>query len=199
MGIQDILKKIERDAKERASKIKTGAKAQAEKILEEANISSESIKDEILKKAKTQAIAERNRSLTMANLEARKGILETKQSLMDETFRRALNNLIELPDKDYQAIILKLLLENVESGEEEIIISPKDKGRIDLKFLKEVNARLVKEGKGGKIKISSENRDFRGGFILRGGRKEMNLTYLSLIKDKRDELEGEVAKILFKG
>ncbi|NOX97770.1 MAG: hypothetical protein GXO98_06920 [Nitrospirae bacterium] len=196
MAFEDILKRIKEDGGKEAEQIKKEAEGEAEKILQEAGKEAVSLKEKILHAARDSIRDERKRILTMANLEVRKKLLERKQNLIEEAFRKASNHLEHLPEEEYRKAIKKMLLETVESGEEEVIISPEEK-LINSAFLEEVNEELSSKGRPGKLKLSSERREFQGGFILKAGRIEINNTFTSLFQEKREELESEVAGILF--
>ncbi len=198
MALEDILKRIQENAHKEAEGIRKEAGEEAEAILEEARKEAVSVREKLLEEGKVSSRQERRRILTIANLEARKEILGRKQNLIEEAFQKASQRLKALSDAEYQATVKKMLLKAVESGEEEVIISSRDEKRITPSFLKEVNKELAEKGKLGKLRLSSERRKFIGGFVLRSSRKEIKCTFDSLIKEKRDELEGEISRILFK-
>ena len=199
MALEDILKRIREDAHKEAEKVRKEAKARAEAILEESKNEASSIRESLIKEGKASSLKERRRILTLSNLESRKEILKKKQSFIEEAFQMALQHLENLSNGQYCSTIKKMLLQTVESGEEEVIISPRDEKRMTPSFLEEVNEGLAENGKSGKLRLSPERREFSGGFILRSGRKEIKCTFTSIFKVKREELEGEVASILFRG
>lgn len=196
MALEDILKRIREDGCKEAGRIREEAEEEAKRILEETKKESGSVKEKILHDAQTSIRDEKRRILTMANLEARKKVLGKKQDLIEQTFRKALNYLGHLSDEEYRKAVKKLLLRTVESGEEEVIISPGEK-RLTPALLNEVNGELSSKGKQGRLKLSSGRREFQGGFVLKAGRKEVNNTFAALFKERREELEAEVAEILF--
>ena len=61
----------------------------------------------------------------------------------------------------------------------------------------EINTELKAKGLKGEIKISETIGSFRGGFILEKGGVEINNTFESLVDSLKDQLEFEVAKVLF--
>ena len=68
-------------------------------------------------------------------------------------------------------------------GDEEAVFSKKDRGRVGQKAVDKANA------KGKRIKLSAQTADIRGGFILKNGDIEDNMTFPAVIADRRDELE----------
>lgn len=197
MAIEDILRKIRSESEAKASEIIHNAESEKESILKKAEEEAAKLGEKLLKEGKDSAAQERKREITMTNLEAKKNILAIKQKLIEEAFERALNNLYSFPAEEYRSAIKKMLISAVVSGEEEVITSVADKEKLTSVFITEVNEALEKEGKKGNLRLSSEERNIRGGFILRDGRKEINLSFDSLIEEKRDELEESLIGIIF--
>lgn len=196
MAFEDILKRIRDDGDKESGRIKKEAEEEAKRVLREAKKEAVSLKERMLQSARNSIRDEKKRILTMANLEVRKKLLERKQILIEEAFRKASSHLGHLPDEEYRKAMKKMLLETVESGEEEVIISPEEK-LINPAFLNAVSAELSSKGRPGRLKLSSERRECKGGFVLRAGRKEVNNTFDSLFRENREDLESEVAGILF--
>ena len=94
-------------------------------------------------------------------------------------------------------MIEKMLLSGVETGEEEVVISARDRDRIDNNFIKSVNKEIQKQGKKGALTLAKDESPITGGFVLRRGNVEMDHSFASLIKSQKDDLEIKVADILF--
>ena len=104
-----------------------------------------------------------------------------------------------LPEKEYLEYLFKLLINTVESGEEEMILATKD-AKIAEQLLKRANDYLKKEGKIAKLTLSNEVRSiekFSGGVILKSGSIEDNNSLERLFQDARADLEAQIAKLLF--
>ena len=65
---------------------------------------------------------------------------------------------------------------------------------VDLTFIYDLNQSL---GDKGNIKLSSKVGSFKGGFILERNGIQINNTYEALVSSLKDELEFEVANVLF--
>jgi hypothetical protein len=89
----------------------------------------------------------------------------------------------------------KLILEAVETGDEEVIVD-KSETRIDQKFIKQINRRLG-PGYKGNLRLSDETDNLGAGFILRRGRIKHNVSIEVLLTQARKDLEIELAKELF--
>ena len=197
MSVEKIIDKIIGEAEKEAKKIMNEASNAADKIVEEAKQKAKSAKTALLEKGEKAAQEERRKMLLAAELDFRKEILNGKQSVISQIFDRVSQKFKQLKDNEYKEIIGKMLIAAAQTGDEEIIISSNDKGRINAAFLQKVNAELSKKGKKGNLKLSSDTRDISGGFIYRQGKIEINNSFDALIKSKKDDLEFKIAGILF--
>jgi len=193
MAEERVSKKIREDAQKRAEEIREEAKRRAKEIEERAKVEARRIEEEAKAEALEASGKESERLIALERLEIRKSLLAAKRSLVDEAFERAVSWLNSLKKEEYRRFVKKLLLKAIETGDEEVIVSPEE-NRTDRKFLHAVSQEL---DDGGKLKLSQEKREMRGGFILKRGRVEVKATFDSLVNELRDELEMEVAKLLF--
>lgn len=196
-GVEKIKEKILQDSEVRAQSIVADAKKQAEEIIEKANVKAVQKADEIQKKANSDAAEKLKISSSMLELEMRKDILSTKQQLIEEVFQKALDSLSKLENNEYEATLYKLIVDAIESGDEEILLSKNDKNRLPADFVSKLNQVIVQAGKKGNLKLSDETRDIMGGFVLKAKGVEINYSFEALLRMDRDEIEPEVAAILF--
>ena len=89
----------------------------------------------------------------------------------------------------------KLLLEAVETGDEEVIVDTNE-GRINHEFIKQINRQLG-PGVKGNLKLSDKKQDIGAGFILTRGKINTNVSIEVLLDQARKELEIQLAKELF--
>jgi len=203
-------------------KILSDARAEAQKIIEKAQEkeSAEQAKiDEQLAEYKKEteiitqkaAKAKRSQLLSAARMEIAKKLLAEKRKMLDEVFAQAHQRLMNLPDDQYRQLIIKLMLQAVETGDEEVIID-KNENRINQDFINQVNEQLrskastcVPAGRGpslgaggkGNLRLSDQRQDLGGGFILKRGRIKNNVSFEVLLAQARRDLEIELAKELF--
>lgn len=194
-----LRQKILTDAEAEAGKIVGEGRNQVGKIKAEADAEVARIASEFGRKAETQAEEYIRRQISLRELEARKAVLTEKGNLIDEVFAKALEELRQRDREGGYALTRKLLLGAIEVGDEEIILSPDYRSAIGGSFVEDLNKELVKAGKHGEVKISSDTRNITGGFILRRGRAETNGSFDTLLAMLRDEIDTEVAGILFGG
>jgi V/A-type H+-transporting ATPase subunit E len=194
------------DAEEVVEKILADAEADAEKIKKQADEkeAAEQAKfDEQLKEHKKQAkvLAEKLANekklhiLAVARMDIAKERLAEKNKILDEVFDQARQQLQNLPDDQYRKLITTLMLDAVETGDEEVIID-KDEKRIDAALIEKVNSKLGSNRKGN-LKLSQEKMPVGGGFILRRGKVKTNVSFDILLSRARKELEIDLAKELF--
>lgn len=195
MEAEQVIEKIMADAKGEADKI---MKQAAEKeAAEQAALAGQL--DEYNKQ--TQILAdkagqdEKAHILATARMETAKEYLAEKRKILDEVFKQARQRLLSLPDDQYRGLVAKLMLEAVETGEEEILVDGKD-SRINEELISQVNEKLGPDRKGN-LKLSDEKMEIGGGFVLRRDRVKTNVSVDILLDQARKEMEIELAKDLF--
>lgn len=195
MEAEQVIDKILADAGAEAEKIKTQA---------DENEAAENAKfDEQLDEhgKQTKALAEKLGSekklhlLATARMDISKEHLAEKCRILDEVFDKARQQLQNLPDDQYRQLMTSLMLEAVETGDEEVLID-NDEKRIDAALIKKVNSKLGPDRKGN-LKLAGEKLKLGGGFILRRGKIKNNVSLDVLLALARKELEIELAKDIF--
>lgn len=198
-GIENLRNRIIKDNEDRARQIESDAKAKGEEVINQAKKKADEIMNNMRAKAEKDGQERKERLMSRAQLNARNEVLLAKQEAIDMVLENVVNRISQMNDKDYFEFIENMLLNNVETGEEEVIFSEKDKNRITPSFVTVVNDKLNSMGKKGLIKLSSETRDIEAGFILTRGGLEINCSIESQIRLLRDSLEGDIANLLFEG
>ena len=133
----------------------------------------------------------------MAELESRKYKLQAKQEIVEEAFTKTLEKINNLPVDQYQNILVNMIVNTVSTGNEEVIVSDKDKTRLGTDFIQTVNNQLKDKGINGKIILSNESRGIDSGFVVKMGDVEINNSFTAIIRMQRDKLESDVVKALF--
>ncbi|UCC22082.1 MAG: V-type ATP synthase subunit E [Planctomycetota bacterium] len=195
MEAEQVVKKILADADAEAAKIKAEAD---EKLADEQRKFDEQLGEykkqtDIL--AKKAAQDKKEHLLAAARMDIAKKFLAEKRKIIDEVFDKARTQLQNLPDDQYSKLMTKLMLQAVETGDEEIIIGKNEK-RIDQKFVKQINRELG-PGFKGNLRLANERNNLTGGFILKRGKIKNNVSIDVLLQQARKELEIQLAKELF--
>ena len=198
MDATPILTKLKEDAAKQASDIINAAKQRTDELKQQANKRISEMRENDRVKFERESAAMQDRMLRMSELENKKDLLSSKRELVSSAFDRALELLYALPDKEKKEFFLRQIL-SLASGDEALQPAEKSKQLFDEHFILEINEALKKSGKNGLIRLSHDNFVSGTGFILKKDGVEINCTFEAIVNSKRQELEGEVAKILFSG
>ena len=197
MSLEKIIQRIEQDAQNEIDRLKSRTSATADEIMKKAQTEAEALKAQALEDARSEAEQRKERLIATARLDLRKERLAEKQDAIDAAFREAVENLLNMEDVKYREILRDMILPNVQTGHEELILSERDKTGLGETLLEEVNSQLTESGKEGKLTLSQDTYNILGGFVLRRGMIELNSSFETLLKSSRNDLESEVSTILF--
>jgi len=197
MSLEKILEKIIQDSDEEIRKIIDEAESRASQIIEEGKREAERVVGELTREGIENARKVGERIVTLASLESRKRILGEKQRILGEVYREVEKRIRNLNGRDYRELVKRIMLESCQSGEELVVVGKNDRKRINQKLINSVNAELVKVGKKGKLKFSSEPASIPDGFILKSGKIEISNSWENILRSLREKTEDEVIKLLF--
>lgn len=183
-----IISRILSDATAHADQIIGNANERATIAISDNVERQNSIKDETNKKCALNSKEIVKNALSNAELDVRKYRLKEKQSVISDAYKVAYEKLLNLPEKEYLALIEKLVRNNADQGER-VLIAGKDSKIITQAFLDKFELDLTLAG--------TTNID--GGVILEGNGYDKNLSLDVLIDALKDQTEMQVAKILFDG
>lgn len=196
-GAEKLREKILAEAGSQAEQTLAEARKKAADILAKGEEEAAAKKKSVLDFARAQADERRRRAQTIADLDARKAVLAAKENMIEDTFRQAIGRLRNLEQKAYEDLLFPMLLAASQTGTEQVIVSPADRGRFTPELMDRVNKALLQQGKQGNLVVSGEAREMQGGFVLRAGDVEINNSFDSILRMLRDQLVPEVAAILF--
>ncbi|MGE5630231.1 MAG: V-type ATP synthase subunit E [Caulobacteraceae bacterium] len=196
-GVEKIKEKILQDAENKANEILEKARLQAKEIVENGKQKAARKGREISQKALHDANEKKRIINSIVELEMRKDVLAAKQEVIDNVFNVVLQRMNNMEKGRYERVVLNMLLEAVETGDEEIVLSQTAKEKLSPDFITKVNSSLEAAGKNGNIKVSEEVRNISGGFVLKSQGIEINNSFEAIIRQHRDEIEPKVAGILF--
>jgi V/A-type H+-transporting ATPase subunit E len=195
MEAKQVVEKILADAKAEAQKIKkqTDTSEAAEQARLNEQLDEYKKQTEVL--AKKAGEDEESHILAAARMDIAKQLLAEKRKILDEVFEQARQQLQNLPEHEYRSLCTKLMLETVETGDEEVVVDKNEK-RINQDLIDQVNRQLSSKGKG-ELKLSDQKQDIGAGFILKRGQIKTNVSLDVLLDQARKELEIDMAKELF--
>lgn len=195
MDAEQVVEKILGDARSEAEKTKR--QADEKEAAEQAQLAERL--DEYKRETKilTQKAGEEKKAhlLASARMEIAKGYLAERWKILDEVFAQAQRQLKNLPDEQYNELMSRMMLDAVETGDEEVIVD-NNETQIDEKFIEQINRRLS-PGYRGNLRLADERENLGGGFILRRGKIKNNVSIDVMMAQARKELEIELAKELF--
>ncbi len=197
MALEEIIRRIEDETREKTKEIESGAKKEAEKILRGADSEAEKLKNKIYEETQKQIESERKKKLSLKRLELKKDILQAKHKILNDTFERAFDSIRRLPGEEYKNLIRKIFMDSAEPGSGKVYISAKDENRIDSGFLESINKALNESGMNCDYQLAPERVPIEGGFILEAGNVKIDCSLEALFQGTREKLEQEAGKILF--
>ncbi len=197
MNPQQVVDKILAEAKAEAEKIRRQADEQ--RAAEQARFDGEmaQFREQTQQMATQAAQAEKAQILALARMEAMKDYLGEKARILDEVFARSRQRIGQLPDEEYRRLMARLLLDAVETGDEQVVAG-QDDPRIDQALVDEVNGQLKAQGKAG-LTLSQQKHPLGAGFLLKRGKIQTNVTTDVLVSQARNDLEIELSGALFQG
>ena len=194
-NLNNLTSKILRDAEERKDSILASAEDEKNKILSKKVAKANELKKEMLQKAEAEAKSRKERIVSSASLKVRNNKLSAKQDVIKDVFEKSIEVLSDISGDDFLRFIRNSVLSLGKIGEQNLILNKNGLEIVDLTFIYELNQSL---GDNGNVKLSPTPGNFKGGFILEKDGIEINNTYEALVSSLKNELEFEVASVLFK-
>ncbi len=188
-GIDNITKRIADESEKTAREIIAAAEAEKRALHAEYAAKAEGIREKILSRAEKDAEDAGFRIESSASSDVRRAALAKKQELISEAFAAAEKKHSSLSGDELVSAISSLALRAAAGQSGEMILSEKDIS------LKEKILAKCSSNKG--ITVSKETHPLGGGFIFKRGNTEINCTFARLVSELREELQLEVAEILF--
>ena len=192
-GIEHITARILQDARAEADAVSAQAAEKAKQIAAEAEAKAGAEREAILAAGRADAQQRRQRLGSVAQLEARKLVLDAKQQMVTAAFDGALDRLCALEGDAAVELLAKLAAAASATGREQMLLAEKDRAAIGTKAVHRANELLGT----GNLTLAEEAAPIRGGLILRDGPVETNCSFETLVQLRRSELAAPVAKLLF--
>ena len=199
-GIEKIIGRIEADAQAEAERVLAEGREKADGIAADYQKQADALAAELFNKSARDASERRKRAVGVAELEARKNILQAKQEMIGRAFAAAHEKLGALPKKELVPVLARLAAGASSSGAEEIVFNGGDRESVGGEVVKAANKLLKEQGKTAELTLSQRTHgDAEGGIMLSGGAVEANCTFKTLLDTLREDMAAEVAGVLFGG
>ena len=191
MALADIKAKIKADSQAQIKAIEEEASAKVREITQNVNAEVKAAQDSYAARlAKEEPEVLRRREI-VAELDAKRVDLGTRQQLIGEAFAAALKQMTEMNPDKYVKFAEKLMNEAVSTGHELVLVGKGEK-TLDQRWLDGYNSAHQTS-----LTLSSDRLPIAGGFVLRDDRIDTNCSWEMLIENARPEIEAEVVKRLF--
>lgn len=189
MAINDILNKIKDEANKKAAFEKQVIDNEIKKIKAEAEDKAKERMAEIDQTAKEKMISIMEQAKILAKMESRSETLRHKRVVISEAYKSAIDELNALDDKAYTDLLTSMFKSVLKSMPE---------GELTIPANKKHQTQSAMKNAGVKYEIDKETNDFKGGFIVKNKKIEINLSFSYLMNNViRPHSELEVAEILF--
>ena len=198
-GIEKITARIRADAEAECAALRAESEARCAEIRAENERLAQERYWALVREGVKETEQRVQRMGRTARLEAKKSVLTMKQEAVSRAFDRARELLAELPEADYVAFLAREAAEASATGQEELILSKKDRAAVGAKAVKAANELLAKKRTDAVLTLSAETRELAGGLILKQGDIEVNCSVDTLLELSRGELAARVAEVLFEG
>lgn len=197
-GVSAIANEVIGDVQKEAEAIILAAENEAKGTLRIAKEQASQSYQAIIADAKERAEAEKRKIASIAEVEVRNRLLQTKDELVDATFDKALVKLKSyVKTKQYQAYLLKLVEDIAKKMDQKVLVvevNAKDKGWLSQDMLKRASKKTKTE-----LKLSEETQNYIGGCKVQteDGKIVYDATIDNRLKELKPQLRVEIAKKLF--
>ncbi len=192
MGVEKITSKIISEAENAAESLLKESERNCQKLLSEAQKRAQ----DTIGAAEKESLAEKNkivrRSVSVAEIDGKKILLEAKQKLINECFDAAAARILDMDKERYMDFLVDIVRESgSDSGE--LVMNKADSEKLGNDLAEKLN----KEIPGGEFTVSAEKAKIKGGLLLKSGSVYVNGSLETLLEEKYNELTSEVAAMLF--
>ncbi len=191
MALADILTRIDGDTSAETEAILSAATERAEQIVADAESRAAVHRAEVAAAAESAATREADTIVVNARLAARDAEVTARRLLIDEALSAAAEALAAQPDAEYARFLAQRIVEAARGGET-LLFGSADAGRKAA-----VTAELARIAPGLELSVAEEPAPFERGAMLQGSRVRADLSLPAIIAERRDDLELEVARVLF--
>lgn len=198
-GIEKITARIAADAEAEDSVVRKESEERIAQIRADYEKQAQEAAAAILKDGAKENEQHASRIERTAQLEAKRNILGMKQEMVSKAFEMAKEKIVNMPQEEYVAFLVRQIGQAVSTGHETLILNQTDRERCGAAVIAAANAALTAAGKPGALTLAEETRPMSGGFILKQGDVEVNCTVDILLELVRGDLAAPVAGVLFEG
>jgi V/A-type H+/Na+-transporting ATPase subunit E len=193
VSLEAIGERILTEARTEAERIESSADKQAREMMAAAKEHRAGRMAQAVDAARREAERSKRQRLAQAKLAARDGVISAKQEIIDEAFRRAGQKIASVSGERYVDLLAGLISRRAAGGEE-IVLDAADP-QMNRMVIDRANALRTPEGE--QIRLAPPKPGLGAGFVLRRQDVEESYLFRRLLESAREELEPEVAAIIF--
>ena len=191
-GIDSIIDRILKDARESADARVARAEQDAEKLIAKKKDQAKEEEAKMLADAQAVIDAQDKQNRASQNTKSQRRLLSERVALIDEIVEEAKKRIRALPKEERLAMIRDFVVSSSEGEDGVLIVSEQDKAAVDSAFLKELS-----EKTNSTITLSDKAGDFDTGCILICGECEYNGTLEARADDLQSDMRDAVNQVLF--
>ncbi len=193
-GLDRIIEKILEQSQKNCDEIIKEASLEVKKIISEARAKANAESEKIISEAQKTASRKQAVSKSTAESITRNRYLEIRNAILNDIISAAYLEIEKFSDEEYFAMLKKLCIKNVQTGECEMYLNGYDMGRLPEDFEMSINSEIYEKGA---VHISSTPADIENGFILSYGDIEINCTLKAVFDENMDSLKDMLSTALF--
>lgn len=185
-----ILNSIKSDCDKTIEAIRTDCAKICEEIIAKGREDAAKVKAELDSKTQQKASQIKAANKSRGELEQRNALLRQRRLEIDITYDAIYKYLLNLDGENYFNIIYKLL-KKLGDSQGVIYFNQSDLNRLPADFSQKL------ESLGIKAQLGENAVDIDGGFILKNGDIEENMSFSALLSSNRDSIEDLINRELF--
>ncbi len=193
MGLEELLKDIEKKAEKRVEEIISAAEEEGKKIIKEREAKAKEEKEETLKEEKENGKAEVEAARTLARLESKKTLLKKKEEIINSILKKLKEKIAELPKSDYQRLFLETVRTLLDKGKYQLLVGRESKEKLGEDFFYDVQKSFSE----GDLIRAGETSEIDEGLLLKGDGVEINLSLENVLKSREREVKMKLNSFLF--
>lgn len=191
MALNDIVERIEGDAKTEAEALIAEAERRAAEIVSEARARAEREHARTVERARAASAAESDTLRANARLAARDRELASRNEIVSRALAEVERALAELPDDRYAAFMAARIVDAAHGGERVLV------AKADRERLAGLADRVAAVARDLTLEWTDEPASVERGVVLEGDRVRAELSLASAVAERRSELEAVVSETLF--
>lgn len=194
-GLDEILNIIQQHQTEEESSIMQSAENKVREIQKKAAQDADDAYNDYMKRSSRQCRLDYENSRSSVDSASKRRLLSYKLEQIDSVMDKVVDKLDRLSDKEYFAVLERLVSRTAGSGDGALYLNKKDLERMPPEFAENIDSIAKKAG--GTIRVSDETADIDDGFILEYGKISENCSFRAVLEAEKDSIRDLAARELF--